>query len=61
MTGSSIQSAIQSAIVIGAGSGVGRSTALALAAAGVRVRAVGRHAAPLERVRHDATGPGASP
>lgn len=55
MTGSSIQSAI----VIGAGSGIGRSTALALAAAGAHVRAVGRHAPPLERVRADATGPGA--
>ena len=59
MTGSSIQSAIQSAIVIGAGSGIGRSTALALAATGARVHAVGRHAAPLERVREDATGLGA--
>jgi NAD(P)-dependent dehydrogenase (short-subunit alcohol dehydrogenase family) len=58
MTGSSIQPAIQSAIVIGAGSGVGRSTTLALAAVGARVRAVGRQAAPLERARQDATGSG---
>jgi len=53
MTGS----LIQSAIVIGAGSGIGRSTALALAAGGARVRVVGRHAAPLERVRQDAPDP----
>src|SRR6185295_1115011 len=46
-------------IVIGAGSGVGRATALALAAAGARVRAVGRRAAPLERVRQDANDPAA--
>ena len=47
-----------SAIVIGAGSGIGRATVLALAAAGVRVWAVGRQAAPLERVRKEAAGPG---
>ncbi len=52
-------SSIQSAIVIGGGSGVGRATVLALAAAGAHVRAVGRQAAPLERVRQDAPGPGA--
>ena len=50
---------IGSAVVIGGGSGVGRSTVLALVAAGAHVRVVGRHAAPLERVRQDATGPGA--
>jgi NAD(P)-dependent dehydrogenase (short-subunit alcohol dehydrogenase family) len=50
---------IESAVVIGGGSGVGRSTVLALAAAGARVTAVGRHAGPLERVRQDAAGPGA--
>lgn len=50
---------IESALVIGGGSGVGRATVLALAAAGTRVRAVGRQAAPLERVRQDASGPGA--
>jgi len=50
---------IESAVVIGGGSGVGRSTVLALATAGARVRAVGRHAAPLERVRQESAGPGA--
>ena len=49
----------ESALVIGGGSGVGRAAVLALAAAGTRVRAVGRQAAPLERVRRDASGPGA--
>jgi NAD(P)-dependent dehydrogenase (short-subunit alcohol dehydrogenase family) len=47
---------IESALVIGGGSGVGRATVLALASAGARVRVVGRHAAPLERVRQDAGG-----
>ena len=50
---------IESAVVIGGGSGVWRSTVLALATAGARVRAVGRHAAPLEGVRQESAGPGA--
>ena len=44
-----------SAIVTGAGSGVGRATVLALAAAGVRVWAVGRERARLERVQREAS------
>ena len=52
-------SSIESAIVIGGGSGVGRAAVLALAAAGARVRAVGRDAARLESVRAEAAGPGA--
>ncbi len=46
----------KSAIVIGGGTGVGRATALALSAEGARVWAVGRDAARLETVRHDAVG-----
>ena len=49
-----------SAIVIGAGQGVGRATALALAADGVRVAAVGRDRAKLEEVRAAAGAVGAA-
>ena len=59
MAATTTATTIESAVVIGGGSGVGRSTVLALAAAGARVRAVGRNLAPLERVRQDASGRGA--
>jgi NAD(P)-dependent dehydrogenase (short-subunit alcohol dehydrogenase family) len=45
-----------SAIVTGGGSGVGRATVLELAAAGVRVWAVGRDRERLERVQREASG-----